>query len=629
MRFRGFTLIETLVAIGVLALVGVGLAAIFQTVSDTVGAGRRVSRFTQAAALIERQMSQDFARMSRDGVLVIRHQFMQANPDATIEPDPSAGETVFDGIATNPEDGNPRLRRSDEIAFFARGRFESARQALHPDLPVEAVEARVYYGHGRRGPRSDGSEQARSIERAPFYYMADTTLTPASIRPNDSVSRGLGVRPLSGSVENPNEFASEWTLLRHVTLIVPEPEGPGNVAEAMDELLGVDEPPLDLQADPFNGPFLYQGQPAAPTIFREPAALSQLPSPPGSGDYVRTEREVFAPRFDSGLVDIAFGNIATTNLVIQRSEFFPFLPVPSGASQLPFGIDPSQPEFLLDSFPRVAVSAGAYDSLNYYPLLQTGGAGELTLQRMHAWMEQILPARSLVFDAGRGTAQGDRIRAEIGPTDFRGVLTEPSIVAGAGDARAQSLAREIARSDQFALSMSNFAVSCTEFIVEWSFGEVYGEEAYRQGNRHTRRGELVWYGGTSIDPDRRLPVSIARYPDGDRFSARPPNASLRAHQPFPAATSDDVRFHRVSPDLIYQGRAPGINTPSLQPLTAMFGAIDPTYPQDGSLDDNSPGSVPWAWPRLIRVTITLADPLDPAIEETFQFVFEVPESGAF
>jgi hypothetical protein len=95
--------------------------------------------------------------------------------------------------------------------------------------------------------------------------------------------------------------------------------------------------------------------------------------------------------------------------------------------------------------------------------------------------------------------------------------------------------------------------------------------------------------------------------------------------------------------------------------TAHFGYVDPTFKQDqfrwnlasrtftgggdGSkdfghqVDDNNNGTIevnevrpgepaataiPWAWPKMIRVTMTLSDAQEPSIESTFQFVFSVP-----
>ena len=46
-------------------------------------------------------------------------------------------------------------------------------------------------------------------------------------------------------------------------------------------------------------------------------------------------------------------------------------------------------------------------------------------------------------------------------------------------------------------------------------------------------------------------------------------------------------------------------------LTSYFGWTDPTWvrPSDRSgYTNNSLQTVPWAWPKLIRVTVTLSDP---------------------
>jgi hypothetical protein len=39
---------------------------------------------------------------------------------------------------------------------------------------------------------------------------------------------------------------------------------------------------------------------------------------------------------------------------------------------------------------------------------------------------------------------------------------------------------------------------------------------------------------------------------------------------------------------------------------------------------NTPTTMPSVWPKLVRVTYTIADPSDPTFEQTFQIVLEVP-----
>jgi len=39
---------------------------------------------------------------------------------------------------------------------------------------------------------------------------------------------------------------------------------------------------------------------------------------------------------------------------------------------------------------------------------------------------------------------------------------------------------------------------------------------------------------------------------------------------------------------------------------------------------NVPETLPWKWPKLLRVTVTIADPIDPSFERTFQFIYDLP-----
>ncbi|MFT3685011.1 MAG: hypothetical protein QM783_08815 [Phycisphaerales bacterium] len=38
-----------------------------------------------------------------------------------------------------------------------------------------------------------------------------------------------------------------------------------------------------------------------------------------------------------------------------------------------------------------------------------------------------------------------------------------------------------------------------------------------------------------------------------------------------------------------------------------------------------PESWPWVRPTMVRITFTLADATDPTLEQTFQFVFDIPQ----
>ena len=146
---RAFTLVELIVAIGAIALVAVGIAAIFESIGRTVAGGRRVNQLNEYAAMIERQMRSDFESMTRDGVLVIKHDFADADGDGVIDLNPiNSPDRVLNSPLQRADEA--RLRRIDQLLFFARGDFTSARAPMVPGLNASSNEAMIYYGHGMK-----------------------------------------------------------------------------------------------------------------------------------------------------------------------------------------------------------------------------------------------------------------------------------------------------------------------------------------------------------------------------------------------------------------------------------------------------------------------------------------------
>jgi hypothetical protein len=97
--------------------------------------------------------------------------------------------------------------------------------------------------------------------------------------------------------------------------------------------------------------------------------------------------------------------------------------------------------------------------------------------------------------------------------------------------------------------------------------------------------------------------------------------------------------HPVSNRLIYgYDLAPGANDRgdedgSPTSITSYFGYLDPTFNPSLDLDavntepeDAAQTTMPWRWPSMIRVRATIADPIDPSIETTFEYVFSVPSN---
>ena len=647
---RGFTLMEALVAVIGIAILAVGIATVFSSISKTVKAGRRISAINGYAAVMERVLREDFTNMTREGFFVIRNEFA-LNRDGV----PLSREAL----------GTARPRRIDEVVFFVRGRHESARAPLDPNYTTRAGVARVYYGHGEK-------------------MLEGTTgfSTPFLDEANDEPSLRLGVSDgtqFGIGDANPNFYAGDWTLLRHVTLLkTPEPF-PANTRPP----LGV--PPGNIQKYADNN-LQIDAQPAAAGIFRSETLIGRPvdnPSLTAGGDSsfadysLRSEES--SPLFESGLVDIAtttlseIKNRVTTLFGIQSNLG------PGGTLRVydPTPTDVVTNEDLLPNFnansntlfrlgPRdladyrqdlIDSNGGSFPAPSGTPFPSRGGLQTL-VEIQHAWMADALPGRSNELEwsgtyaftsdpvvstkwrgfqfrtlANNGSAR-TRMRYETTPPGYNADVFGP-------DAAALGPVLQAAyRADQQVIDASQFIPRCTEFIVEYSFGEA-----------DPVTNETIWYGhdaDAKIATDRAGAVRWLR-PEADR--------------PTVVSTPQDQRLleQHLRADLINgmvteNGSRDGRRikgSPLRFPLTHYFGYADPRAvrvfdkdldgdgiadPNDGfdlnddgirdDIDGDGIYDDSWPWPKMVRITMSFADPLDQTIEETFQFVIEIPgESG--
>lgn len=613
-RRRAFTLLELLVAVGALALVAVGIAAIFEATGRTISAGKRVSAFTTYAGLIERQMRADFASMSRDGFLVIRNEYAgvaQGSADADAVP-------LFDG------DTAPRPRRIDQIMFFSKGPYTTARQALDPAFVARADAARIYYGHGQRDRLSSvGFGEPRFL----LPLIDDNNLQPFEL-PQQRLGNNI-----SG---NPNRFASDWILLRHVTLLSP-PQNAVRPASSSPNFFGI----------AWNSPRLRDSriqsalQPAASSVFRSLVARFPLSTPAvesiWSGELSGSASAVFS----SGLIDIAATDLSEVRLVMVTADVFPG------------GVTDSFFDASANSRPdgRNAGPDGLFRFLPDPGNPQSPRDDEQVIRRMHSWMDDAWPT-----DATNATpGQRSRIRAELSPVNYLGANDPPVNPAGWN----AQLLETIRRANQLMLSSSNFLPRCTEFIVEWSFGNTYPTDSSDPNYVQGLEGQVIWHGmerrtastqslgGLSPNNARQVPVAFP-YLDGVGSGSNKLSRLSRLWVPWRRVDGQiasgttaqtpipplDERAHLVRTELVHGFGSGQLPASRFAPVNSYFGIVDPTFTPDrdppggnGSIEnagDSASPTLAWAWPRLIRVTLSLADPADPTTEQTFQFVFDVP-----
>jgi len=610
----GFTMVEMIVTIGILVVVTGGIATIFSSVSNTVSTGRKLSELNRFAARVERIMREDFEAMTRDGFLVIVNKNANYGRDVQLYRGEKTNidENLYAGFSQN--DG--RIRRSDEIMFFARGDYETARRAISSNMIASSHEAAIYYGHGqKRRP------ELRNVNGRNNFFFNPVPWDSNYDFSSPINQAGVGVEP-TDNIPNPNRFARDWSLLRSVTLL-GSPVGESRAVPS--ELFGLDRTiagQRDWLEDSARQVAL---QPAARSIFNslawsDPIAVS--PGTPGTGapDKLRWlgDQATFQlnlrelPHYRaSGLVDIVTEDIATIRSMIQS------LPVkvepidyatfnPGGSFGVNQGIDNVNKD--RDQF-----------ELEYWNTLSDTGifpdpkdAEELNLfssathrRNIRKWMIDALPSRWDMSATPPIPLAG--VRFEDIPTRlmFPDSQFENS---DRGD-----LQKAYAEAHQEMLGSSVFVPRCTEFIVEWSYGFVDNSPSAPLFK------EMIWYG-----LDRTIDTNKDGILDGadTELAAEPyrPRTSAQAGTD-PSQVPPQARERGVSAELIvgHPAMAPGSRLNPDVVEIATFGFMDPRGTAVVTDDDE------WLWPKFIRVTMSLGDPGDKDIEQTYQVIFEVPD----
>lgn len=597
----GFTLVELLVAVAAVALMTVGIAQVFSLTGRTVASGRRLATLNTYASLLERQLRADVSGMTREGFLVVRNELATGGGALAGAP----------GVQLSPLDTRPRPRRIDELMFFTRGSVQTAREPLHPTRIARSTAARVYYGHGVRfAPPTDGTQTSYQTPQVDDAPVLGGTLLPS----------GLGVKPATGV--SPNQFASDWTLLRHVTVLAkPSQSDQGTLGNTSVQ------PVLGSQPDNWvDSPVQVALQPAAASIYRTLAGLVR----PNSIAKVRIADAGRTPLFSSGLIDVAATDLAEIRATMlgARVGLVTQYPIDVFNQFYFYERNPSRPE------PWSGVTAR---------------------QRMQEWMTDAMPAASDPLAppiAFLLPGSGARMRSEDDAPNYRGPT--------GGWASAEA---DYRRADQLMLMASNFLPHCTEFIVEWTFGQL---DQQRGGG-----------GGTGVPATLDRPIWHGLTREVRLNPARPAFDAATDYQvlPYGFDTNKPLMTQTVSlntggsearlvfPELIHGQGAVSSNTVVNQgPLYSYFGYVDPIYspvidPATGQPDPNAllvdvhppdpnvpgsvatydpsegdklkrPDTVPWMWPTQLRLIIRLADPSEPTVENTYEFTVAVPGGGS-
>lgn len=593
-KTAGFTVIEMLVTIGVLILVAAGVSTVFTAIADTVDSGKKVAEINRYAAQFERVMRQDFENMTRDGFLVIAQQ--QAPGSNTF------GDVQLWAGDSTDRDGNGqqgRPRRVDEIMFFARGNYETTRRAIATGMIAKASEASIYYGHG----------QKRAPDLVDINNATNLFFNPRATDTNIDENARLGLAP--PGILNPNQYASDWSLLRHVTLLA-QPQSSGQ--SLPDEVFGV----LRINNDRRwleDSQRQIALQPAARSIFN---SLSQsgysppTPSPIGYqiprwyrqfiGSTSNSPEEAQPMLRASGLVDIVTEDLASIRATLYGASSVDG-PLDywdrSNILQNPLSMTESYDEFesvFWDGNDATLPNPSDASTL----ILPVNGGSNPHFENVRDWMIDALPS---LWDLNQTTpVQLSRVRYEDVPTRL---LYDENDFANndSGDRE-----RAYVEADQEMLGSSVFVPQCTEFIVEWSYGFI---DPTITDPSNPRYKKMIWYG---LDRwvDANNDGEINETGNGTTGGQDHQVAQFYNRRPNVPSITDFVRGPSAELIVGHLPISPGFGAPPKTEI-ATFG-----FPDSGDRE--------WLWPKFIRITMSIADPQDQSIEQTFQMVFDVPDA---
>lgn len=588
----GFTLVEMLIAVGAVALISVGLARLFASTGETVRIGRRVSTLNEAASTLERQIRKDVASMTREGFLVIRNKNISGTAPT------SGGQPAGVLLSEDDTGANARLRRADELVFFAAGKFTSMREPLYPTRQAVGNAARIYYGHGVRDRRlEDPTAPGYLLNSDPIIDLDPDTLA------NWPELGKTGV----------NAYASNWALLRHVTVLArpsltdstPPADAPSyasSQAQWRDSIAQVGLQPAAVsifRLDPLNGTDDIVG--GGYRTSTNPGVTLGLPT-----QWARSGFQPVYSRFASGVIDVA-----SVDLSLVRNRVL----------ALPNRVLLKSPTASTERFEPTEVT---------YATSATNQNESAHLMKM--LMAASLPSAPAEIDGPPAPTQTptndpeQRMLWAPVPADFTGLVGNPSGTRWPNN-------EPWRRQDQVMLSSTPIIVGCTEFIVEWSFGDV--SPVANSGATTRNTGQLIWHGLSRWDDangngrmDQYETAVAGPYRNQNRNTGGGWDGALG---PDRYTLVSDSGFSRPVPGALIHWPTTmafdsGAGTPLASPLTPLysfFGYIDPTY-RNEPYDPTQPTTIEWPWPKLLRFTVTLVDPSDPLAEQTYQFIVELP-----
>lgn len=222
---RGFTLVEALIAVTILLVIILFTGKIFSSASRVTGLGGASADVLSEATVIERQMREDFERLSREGFFVLQCNAVRNDIN---DPTRSSGTPGTDSrFWLDPNREAEAYIRDDRVLFFMQGasqqqvhRFDPGNGSIGDNRKAQAAASRVYWGHGYQlgnyPPNSNNDLAPGEPPLQPGYFppwYAGANGAVDVVNPNDTIE----------NFQPP--IAPQWTLARQNILLADDGGG--------------------------------------------------------------------------------------------------------------------------------------------------------------------------------------------------------------------------------------------------------------------------------------------------------------------------------------------------------------------------------------------------------------------
>ena len=216
---RGFSIVELMVAVAVLLVVMFAASRIFSTTGRVTAIGMANSDVILEAAALERQLREDFERLSTDGVFAIHCNAVRNDVNLPTGP------------LLNPMLPENAIIRSDQLVYFTTGveSIQTASIGSGGTHSGQSTASRIYFGHGFQLLEGEPFNTIISQQRAHDpnewitpWHNDDVEMEWTRFRIMNTAGETDFNRNQNSDIDGRQPEARQWLLTRQAVLLADD-----------------------------------------------------------------------------------------------------------------------------------------------------------------------------------------------------------------------------------------------------------------------------------------------------------------------------------------------------------------------------------------------------------------------